>query len=281
MTPEISVIIPTHNRKSLVDRAIRSVLSQTLSSFELRVVDDGSCDGTGGLSYGDERVRFLFQPRRGVAAARNLGIRDAQAPWIAFLDSDDEWHPEKLAAQLAYHRRHPACRISQTEEIWIRNGRRIFPKRRHKKPSGMIFVPALALCLISPSSVMVHREVFDRVGLFDESFPVCEDYELWLRVTLFFPVGLIEQALTVKYGGHADQLSSAPGLDRYRVLAIEKILNSYPLSAGEREAALRHMAAKAEVYAQGCLKRGREDEARHFLALGERYRETPNALLQT
>ena len=260
--PRVSVVIPTHNRAWCLDRAVESVLAQTFRDLELIVVDDGSEDDTARLLAGyAEAVRVIRQPNRGVSAARNAGIRASRGPWIALLDSDDHWLPEKLAVQLDWLDAHPDYCICQTEETWIRSGRRVNPKKRHRKHGGFIFERCLPLCLVSPSAVMMARGLLEEVGGFDEELPACEDYDLWLRIACRHPIGLVDQPLIVKTGGHADQLSQAPELDKYRIRALAKILNSGSLAAGQYEAALKMLAAKVKVYAGGCRKRGRAGEA--------------------
>ena len=142
-----------------------SVLAQTEYDYELIVVDDGSTDETPRRlrDYG-ARLTVLSQSRRGVAAARNLGASRAAGKYLAFLDSDDLWHPRKLQWQLAFMERNPDVQICQTEEIWLRNGVRVNPRNKHRKPSGDIFRASLELCLVSPSAVMMRRELFERVG---------------------------------------------------------------------------------------------------------------------
>ena len=266
--PRISVIIPAYNRARLLAEAIDSVLAQTHSDFELIVVDDGSTDDTPSLldGYG-AGIRVFRQVNRGVSAARNEGIRMARGELIAFLDSDDLWLPEKLSAQTAFFNAHPESRICQTEEIWIRNGVRVNPRRRHRKPTGDIFLPSLQLCLVSPSAVMLRRELFQEIGLFDESLPACEDYDLWLRVSRLYPVHLVETPLVVKRGGHADQLSKKPGLDRYRVQSLAKLLRDTDLGTERKAAVLQTLQRKCAVYAAGCRKRGRADEADRYEAM--------------
>ncbi len=267
MSPITSVIIPTYNRWPLVVEAVDSVLAQSFQDIEIIVVDDGSTDGTTNrLAKFDGRLRLFTTTRRGVAAARNFGVSQAQGCYVAFLDSDDLWLPGKLETQIAFLDRHPEIQICQTDEIWVRNGVRVNPKAMHRKPSGDIFVRSLDLCLISPSAVMMTRELFQRIGGFDESFPVCEDYDLWLRVTSVYSVPLIPEALVVKRGGHADQLSrSLWGMDRYRVLALQKILRS-GLDGVPRTAARDVLRRKVLILAQGARKRGKEQEARDYEA---------------
>ncbi len=263
--PLVSVVVPTFNRAAQIGAAVDSVLAQTYPHWELIVVDDGSQDETPLMlsAYG-ERIRTIRQENRGVSAARNRGILAAAGEFIALLDSDDYWLPDKLAAQVAYFRQHPALMLCQTEEIWVRNGRRVNPKTRHRKFAGMIFEKTLPLCLISPSAVMLRRSLLDEVGLFDETLPACEDYDLWLRITWKYPVGLIETPLIVKRGGHADQLSAMPEMDKYRIRAIVKILEQGCLSPSQAAAAGAMLAEKCRIYAAGCRKRGRLEEAQYY-----------------
>ena len=276
MPPLISVIIPVYNRPNPVIRAIESVLDQTFRDFELIVVDDGSTDRTvETMREYEDRIALVQRPHLGVSAARNAGLKRASGSLIAFLDSDDYWLPDKLAVQEEFFRENPQALICQTEEIWIRNGKRVNSRNRHKKPSGEAFVRSLELCLISPSTVMMRRELFELFGTFDEKLPACEDYDLWLRVTAKVPVFLIDRPLTVKNGGHADQLSrTTMGLDQYRVRALEKILESGILTPRQSVAAREMLCKKAEVFAQGCIKRGKIDQGRRFQELAEKYKMT-------
>jgi glycosyltransferase involved in cell wall biosynthesis len=266
--PTVSVIIPTFNRAWCLAQAVDSVLAQRFEGFELIVVDDGSTDGTAELleSYGDA-IRVVRRENRGVSAARNAGIAAARAELIAFLDSDDLWLPDKLARQVEFFALHPEALICQTEELWVRNGRRVNPGKRHRKRGGMIFEPSLDLCLVSPSAVMARRKLFEQVGCFDENLPACEDYDLWLRVSCRLPVHLIAAPLIVKRGGHPDQLSRSWGLDRYRIASILKVLAGGVLSEDQRRAAVRVLEDKCAVVAGGCRKRGRLDEAAYYEGL--------------
>ncbi len=270
--PLVSVIIPTYNRGWVVQEAIDSVLDQDFSDYELIVVDDGSNDNTREIlgAYG-KAITVLQQSNRGVSAARNRGIAEAAGRLIAFLDSDDLWLPRKLTTQVKFFEENADAVINQTEEIWIRSGVRVNPKKRHHKFSGMIFERSLALCLVSPSAVMIKKSLFDAVGVFDEQLPACEDYDLWLRVSCRYPVHLMDSPLIIKRGGHDDQLSKAAGLDKYRIQSLMKIIDSDLLTPQQYEAAVITLKEKSEVYAGGCRKRGREEEAEYFSALAEKY----------
>jgi len=270
--PLISVIIPTYNRGWIIKKAIDSVLSQDYRDFELIIVDDGSTDNTLEIlnSYQDD-ITILRQNNHGVSAARNRGIMAASGRFVAFLDSDDLWLPQKLSSQVDYFNLNPDAIICQTEEIWIRKGVRVNPKKRHKKPYGMIFEQSLALCLVSPSAVMIRRSLFDEVGVFDEKLPVCEDYDLWLRISCRFPVYLIDTPLIIKRGGHSDQLSASSGLDKFRIKSLKKIIASDLLSKTQYRAAVKTLKEKCAIYATGCRKRGRKEEALYYTKLSDSY----------
>ena len=268
MRPRVSVVIPAFNRWRLLAEAIDSVLAQSYRDFELIVVDDGSTDATASeLAKLASRLQFFVTERRGVSAARNLGVSQSRGHYIAFLDSDDLWLNSKLERQTRFMDKHPEFHICQTDEIWIRNGVRVNPKAVHQKPSGDIFSSSLELCLVSPSAVMMTKALFDRTGGFDEAFPVCEDYDLWLRISAQHLVPLIPDRLTIKRGGHADQLSrSIWGMDRYRILALQKVLRS-DLDRSQEAAVLKMLRHKVAIVAAGARKRGREQEAQNLEAI--------------
>ena len=221
----VSVIIPTYNRKNLLKRALHSVSSQTFVPQEIIVVDDGSSDGT--KDWVLERfpyVRYIYQDNSGVSSARNAGIKEAKGSWIAFLDSDDEWMPDKLEKQERAINDSKEAWLCHTNEFWVRNSVRVNQMKKHQKYGGYIFENCLDICRISPSSVLIKKEVFEMVGLFDESLKVCEDYDLWLRITSVLPIIFLDQPLIIKYGGHADQLSRVDnGIEQYRIKSLSLI----------------------------------------------------------
>ena len=255
----ISVIVPTFNRVHTLPRAIDSVLRQTRPADEIIVVDDGSEDGTAELLHRHyPQIRNLQQNNQGVSAARNRGIRQAKGEWIALLDSDDAWLPGKLEAQLRALEAEPAARLCHTEEVWIRNGKRVNQKDRHAKSGGWIFRNCLPLCVISPSAALLHRSLLDEIGEFDEGLPACEDYDLWLRICSVEPVVFVETPQIEKYGGHDDQLSRKHwGMDRFRIQALQKIIGSGRLTPGDLAAACSVLADKAAIFAAGARKRGK------------------------
>lgn len=287
MKNSISVIIPTFNRAAMLQRAIDSVLQQSLPPREIIVVDDGSTDASrelvthiqqrnadtgGGEACPQPRIHYLYQCNSGVSAARNRGIRHASGEWLAFLDSDDAWLPRKLETQAELIARHPGRRLCHTQEQWIRDGMRINQMKKHRKSGGAIFPLCLPLCVISPSSVMIHRSLFDDVGLFDEKLPACEDYDLWLRICAHEEVLYVDTPLLLKYGGHGDQLSrSFWGMDRFRLQALQKILRDPGLQGDYRQLVLATLVRKARILRQGAEKRGKRLRAARFMAIEEHY----------
>ena len=256
----ISAIIPTFDRKDFVRESVACVLAQKDVDLECIVVDDGSTDGTRESLEGLP-IRCIRQVNRGPAAARNRGIAEANGEFLAFLDSDDLWTEEKCAKQVRYLQEHSDCLLVHCNERWLRNGKHLNQGARHIRGGGDQFERSLELCCISPSSVMVRRELFDRVGSFDEEASPCEDYDLWLRVTARFPVGFIPDALVIKRGGHPDQLTRRiPHLDHYRMKAIGKILRSGILNETQAAAARRELEKKARIYMNGLAKRGKAEE---------------------
>ena len=262
----ISVIVPTYNRAQQLPRALDSILCQSCSPKEIIVVDDGSTDETSALMTSEyPEIVFIQQQNTGVSSARNVGIKRASGDWIAFLDSDDEWLPEKLEIQMKALYENPEIKICHTNEIWIRNGKRVNPKKKHEKFGGWIFQKCLPLCCISPSSVIIHKSFFKEIGLFDYSLPVCEDYDLWLRITARNPVLYIEEPFLIKYGGHEDQLSKKYwGMDRFRIKSLEKIISSRVLSDLDENAAKKMLMEKIYIFIQGAQKRGNIKEVKKF-----------------
>ena len=257
----VSVIIPTHNRCESLSVAIDSVLEQTHSVHELFVVDDGSTDGTAdSVAQRYPTVKLIRQDNHGVSHARNRAIEQASGDWIALLDSDDRWYPDKIARQMAAIQAAPQLRLCHCDEHWLRNGKRVNPRHKHRKQGGDVFEHCLPLCCISPSAVLIHRSLFDDVGLFDESLPACEDYDLWLRICAREPVLYVDEALLEKTGGHADQLSQRyPAMDQYRLQALASLLRDNVLTTVQRQQAQSMFDQKLQIFCNGARKRGRDD----------------------
>tara|TARA_X000000368_G_scaffold40519_1_gene29344 strand:- start:150 stop:1016 length:867 start_codon:yes stop_codon:yes gene_type:complete len=259
---EISVIIPTYNRCDLLKRAINSVIKQTITPKEIIIVDNGSTDQTYQMvSSLFPEINYFIEKKRGVSAARNKGILESKSKWIAFLDSDDAWKPTKLEKQMEYSVfNQDKYRIIHTDETWYRNKKFLNQLKKHKKSGGNIFKNSLQLCCISPSSVVLKKQIFDDYGLFDENLEVCEDYDMWIRITSKEEVGFLDSPLVLKYGGHSDQLSKKFwGMDRFRIKSLEKNLKNEHFSKSQKINVLDTLIEKLTIVSDGALKRGNKE----------------------
>jgi glycosyltransferase involved in cell wall biosynthesis len=272
MSLPISVVVPSYNRAHTLERALRSVMAQRATPAEVILVDDGSTDDTRQLlAQRYPQVRYRYQPRTGVSQARNLGIGMARSPWIALLDSDDAWLPDKLPTQWRALQQAPEARICHTEEIWIRNGVRVNAMKKHAKRGGDLFNDCLPLCVISPSSVLLRKDLLLRHGGFDPGLPACEDYDLWLKICARESVLFVTEPQIIKYGGHRDQLSRRHwGMDRFRIRSLRRLIARQPLSDIQARAALEVLRDKSRIFAQGAAKRGRGMRAAAYFRLAER-----------
>ena len=255
---KISVVIPTLNRINTLQRALDSVINQTYKPAEIIVVDNGSSDGT--LKFLREqypKIKILTENKIGVSSARNKGIKKSINQWIALLDSDDAWHPRKLEIQTSMlDSALKEYNLIHTDEVWFRNNKHINQMKKHKKQGGYIFERCLSLCCISPSSVMFKKNILDKVGLFDESLPVCEDYDMWLKICSSEEVLFAQDKLTYKYGGHKDQLSKSYwGMDRFRIKSIENIIKNFDLTYKQKKQAQKELIKKLKIIINGAFKR--------------------------
>ncbi len=261
--PSITAIVPVYNRENTIKRAIDSILSQSCPPEEIIIVDDASTDKTVEIlkSYGDKITCMFLPENSGPSAARNEGIKSAGTNWITFLDSDDSWENDKLKNQIAYLEKYPFYEILQSDEIWIRNGKRVNSCKHHKKPSGWIWEASLERCLVSPSGVLLKKSLLERYGNFDEELPVCEDYDLWLKISRYHPVGLDTVMSVIKYGGHKDQLSgSYKAMDRFRVTSLYRILRNEPEPAF-RHSVINVLEKKLHILITGYRKRDKSEDA--------------------
>ena len=255
---KISVVIPTLNRINTLQRALDSVINQTYKPAEIIVVDNGSSDGT--LKFLREqypKITILTENKIGVSSARNKGIKKSINQWIALLDSDDAWHPRKLEIQTSMlDSALKEYNLIHTDEVWFRNNKHINQMKKHKKQGGYIFERCLSLCCISPSSVLYKKNILDKVGLFDESLPVCEDYDMWLKICSSEEVLFAQDKLTYKYGGHKDQLSKSYwGMDRFRIKSIENIIKNFDLTYKQKKQAKKELIKKLKIIINGAFKR--------------------------
>jgi len=275
----ISVVIPSYNRHHTLQRALRSVYAQSSAVDEVILVDDGSSDDSVTLVAREfPQVQVLRQPNQGVSAARNRGIRAAHYEWIALLDSDDSWMPHKIETLRAAAAAHPGYVLYHSDEIWIRRGVRVNPMRKHRKSGGWIFCQCLPLCAISPSAAVIQKAALLDLGLFDESMPACEDYDLWLRLCHRYPVHYIDEALITKYGGHDDQLSRQfPAMDRFRVRALQRLLDTQALEADDFDAARDMLLRKLEILLKGAHKHANHQLIDELEPLQQRWRASVEA----
>jgi len=268
---QISVVIPSYNRLQTIIPAIESVRNQTSAVDEIIVVDDGSSDATSGeISRRYPQIKLIQQSNRGVSAARNAGIKRASFDWIALLDSDDSWLPEKISTIRLEKYRQPEYLLFHSDEIWMRRGVRVNAMKKHSKSGGWIFESCLPLCVISPSAVVFHRSLLESGGYFDETLPACEDYDLWLRICHQNPVCYIDKPLITKNGGHQDQLSTRYwGMDRFRIRSLHRLLQQDVLNHQNRQAAASTLVKKLEILLKGARKHSNQKVIDEFAPMLE------------
>lgn len=249
----ISVIIPTFNRAQFVLRAVQSVKNQSFQVKEIIVIDDGSTDETKEILK-NEDITYIYQKNSGVSSARNKGIQVAKYEWLAFLDSDDTWHENKIQEHISFHVNTPNLLASYTGEHWIRNGKTIKLKT-HQQKEEPSFLNSLRLCKIGVSTFLCHKKIFENIGLFDENLTVCEDYDLWLRILLKYDIKLIDKQLITKYAGHENQLSfDTPLIDTYRIKALEKHINTK-----YKEEIKQEIKNKTQILLKGAKKHNNQE----------------------
>lgn len=258
---KVSVIIPTFNRAYCLERAIDSVLNQSYRDFEIIVIDDGSTDETESLLQKllerSAQLRYYKIENSGVSRARNLGVSKSSGEWIGFLDSDDCWHSHKLQRQIDFIHSNPKVQLVHAHEKWVRNGKEVKIPKRYQKSGGDIFIRSLDQCMISPSVALLSRNLFQRYNGFREDYLVCEDYDLWLKITSEYEVGFIDEPLCTKYGGHEDQLSMKYfAMDYFRVKSMQWILENRELEISKKLALLDMLIKKGSVLITGYLKHG-------------------------
>ena len=255
---KISVVIPTYNRVAYLERCISSVIKQSYKIDEIIVIDNNSDDNTAEFIKNKYPfIKLLNLEKEGVSFARNYGIKKSKNKWIAFLDSDDEWNKKKIEKQvekILFSK--SKYKIIHTKEKWIRNGKHLNQKKKHEKKGGYIFNDCLEICKISPSSVLMHKSLFLKYGYFDDNLVVCEDYDLWLRITSQVLVGYVDEVLLIKHGGHEGQLSKKYwGIDRFRVQALEKLILNFSLNSDQKYLVIKMIIKKLTILSKGAKKR--------------------------
>lgn len=219
----ISIIIPTYNRLELLKRAIASIEDQTYTNYELIIVDDASTDATKDYLLECEHEVLTLSSNQGVSYARNRGVSLAKGEYIAFLDSDDVWHENKLWEQVAFHQQNSEVKCSFGTERWFRHDQEVKRPKKYEAPSVVNFEDLLEFTFIGPSSIMIDTQLFHDLKGFDESLAVCEDFDLWLRLSVHTPMHLASDVVINKHAGDFEQLSaSVLSLEPYRVEALLK-----------------------------------------------------------
>lgn len=267
----VDVIIPAYERPQLLREAIDSVLAQTLASLRLIIVDDASpLPLAEQMHLEDSRVTFLRLSRNtGPGGARNAGVAAGNAPFVGFLDSDDLWVSEKLEKQMAQFESDPALQWVHANEEWQRHGKTVLQRSEHRKQGGDFLERAFARCLIANSAVMFRRSFYEKHSGFNAHFPVCSDFELWLRMLADSPIGFLDEALVIKRAGDWPQVSSTPETDRYRVLALHRFYRQHKNEPRFEELAgilFDEAIYKCQILLKGAVKYGRQDRARTYQA---------------
>lgn len=238
----ISVVIPCHNAERWIAATLRSVLAQKVDGLEIIVVDDGSADRSGDLVVRDfPQVTVIRQSNAGVAAARNRGIARARGTWVAFVDADDIWLPDKLRAQAQLLATRPDARMAYSGwVVWRSGDAEPAPEllaRLEKDegagptaagPSGWIYPELLLDCAVWTSTVMIRRDVLDEVGGFDETLRIGEDYDLWLRASRVTPILQVPRALAL-YRQHPDSITRRAPDRNWQGMVVEKALERWGL----------------------------------------------------
>jgi glycosyltransferase involved in cell wall biosynthesis len=219
LMPLVSVVIPTYNSADFLIEAVDSVLGQTWRDFEIIVVDDGSTDGTHeSVRRYDDEVRYFYKKNGGPSSARNMGVKQARGRYVAFLDSDDVWEPEKLGVQMRFASEHPEIKLICTDSALM--GPRGSRQRKLKSDLlGNLFPILYSNSFIRTSTVLMEKACFQTVGYFDERYRSAEDYDLWLRVAKRYPIAYINQPL-VRYRKHEDNVSLDKITLRHNALTV-------------------------------------------------------------
>lgn len=265
--PLVSVIIPAYNAQGFLARAIRSVREQTFTDFEIVVVDDGSTDGTGETAQGFDGVRYVLQPHLGEAATRNRGLDEAAGEFVAFLDADDEWLPQKLAHQLKFMKSLESS-FSYTDSYLVRDGRRQRYSALARPRQGQILEALiddwLEQAFITNNTVVAARALLQSVGGFERGLPTASnaDYGLWLKLALSGTrFDYLDEPLAVYHRGHSSDSSDAVAMVERHRLALEYFSSEYDFTADGRERIARALVRSSATLAVELLKQHRFREA--------------------
>ena len=278
--PIVSIILPSYKKAQYISHAIESILGQSFSDWELIVIDDGLAFDTrqliAGYAQKDKRIIVISNPKNlGIQKSLNKGLAMAKGKYIARIDDDDQWiDGDKLKKQVAFLDADEDYVLVGTNAVICDEN--LIDLQTYSMPGSDLEIRNRILfknCFLH-SSVMIRKSVLDKIGGYVESKKVrnVEDYDLWLRIGLYYPVHLIDRPLTIKRGGHDDQLSRNPGLDQYRIQSIVNILDNHQLNSQACRTAVDVLVKKCRIYANGCARRGRTAESDYYRELAERYR---------
>jgi glycosyltransferase involved in cell wall biosynthesis len=265
--PTVSVVIPTYNCAEFLPKAIESVLAQTYKDFEILVVDDGSTDATSEIitPYLD-RVQFIRQENTGLPGARNTGIRASHGEFIALLDADDTWLPEKLGLQLPRFSDPEVLIVFSDFSVKYGDGRPSLPSYLAERPltcEGHVIDKYVQSRFLFPSTMVLRRDAMERCGLFDEEMRACEDLELFARLCLQGKVAWIREPLMVRYEGTHNITGNSERMLHYMIVAFTKVLAKVPdMPRGARRAIEKELGKHHQWRAHAALRQGEKGEAR-------------------
>ena len=259
---KVSIIIPTYNRRDFITIALDSALAQTYKNYEIVIIDDGSSDDTKeALKPYQDSIRYFYHDNKGIAPTRNRGIREAKGDYIAFLDSDDYWLPAKLERQVECFSKNSHYGMVATRCSCTTPEGKFLKKNRPGK-SGWVLTDLFKASFIRTSSAIIRKECFDKVGLFDESLPECEEYDLWLRIAKHYPIGFINDVLTVytdnPKGVSTDSLAGR--LQRLKVLEKDYLKEVIPTALYRKR-----LASNYHYVGRHYLKQGGKGEGKKYL----------------
>lgn len=269
--PLVSVIIPSYNYGQFVGQAVDSALSQTYSPIEIIVVDDGSQDDTRErlASYGD-RIRYVHQQNQGLSAARNTGIREARGEYLAFLDSDDAFHPRKVELQMKYVQQHQEVNLLATE-MFSEEPIRWSDVQSAEPPVTLISLEAIAIKpRFAPSSVIVRKKCFETVGDFDTTLRSVEDREMWLRIATRYQMARIDLPLTWYRFTPGSMSSNPERMEHYELLVLNRAF-AFPQLRDNKRARRLALSHCYRSSAYTFYSAGRYREALHRLWLSIRH----------
>jgi glycosyltransferase involved in cell wall biosynthesis len=262
--PNISVVIPLYNAEKYIGDTLESVLAQTYSTFEIIVVNNSSTDSSLDIVKKYSDVKVISQENQGPSVARNKGVALSKGDFIAFLDADDLWVPDKLKIQMEYFNNNPQVGLVYSKYTSVRNGK-ILRTRPQNGYSGWIFTKLLYKSIIQTSTVMVKRECLDAVGPYDESFSLGDEYDMFLRIAKKFQCGFVDKGL-IRYRIHDNNTSKNVFLfDKENLGVYKKIYNNFTDLDGKQKRILRKRIARYSMkVAEGLNSQGKLEESKKY-----------------